>query len=260
MGHVVYDWNLREGADKEIYHKIEDICVSMKSEDYIQLPPVLYNTIKVKLGDKVRAEYRQLEKDLILSTVSGDNIVASTAAVLSNKLLQLASGAAYAEDGKTVEIHRAKLDALQDIVEANEHKNIMVLYWFRHDLDRLMAVFPKAVHLQSGQDIKDWNAGKISMLLVHPASAGHGLNLQYGGNIVVWFSINWSLELYQQANKRLYRSGQQHTVVIHHLVAEGTIDEDVMASLAGKETGQSSMLAAIKARMLEYEGKGEAHG
>lgn len=260
MGHVVYDWNLREGADKEIYHKIEDICVSMKSEDYIQLPPVLYNTVKVKLGDKVRAEYRQLEKDLILSTVSGDNIVASTAAVLSNKLLQLASGAAYAEDGKTVEIHRAKLDALQDIVEANEHKNIMVLYWFRHDLDRLKAVFPKAVHLQSGQDIKDWNAGKISMLLVHPASAGHGLNLQYGGNIVVWFSINWSLELYQQANKRLYRSGQQHTVVIHHLVAEGTIDEDVMAALAGKETGQNSMLAAIKARMLEYEEKGEAHG
>lgn len=182
----------------------------------------------------------------------GTDIVASTAAVLSNKLLQMANGAVYDEDKRSVMIHAAKLDALADIEESNKHKPILVFYWFRHDLDRLRERFPGAVPLTTADDIRAWNEGKIPMLLAHPASAGHGLNLQYGGNLVVWFSLTWSLELYQQANKRLHRTGQEKTVIIHHLIAEGTIDEAVMEALKEKRAGQEGMLEAIKAKIGGY--------
>lgn len=253
-GHIVYEWNLQKDAEQEIYDRISDICVSMKSSDYITLPEVIYNVIPVKLTAPVQREYKRLAKDLVLR-VNDDEIVANTAAALSGKLLQMSSGAVYDDAGHVIKIHNAKLEALEDIVSANEHRGILVFYWFKHDLDRLKEKFPEAVQLKTAADIKAWNSGKISMMLVHPASAGHGLNLQYGGSIIVWFSLSWSLELYQQANKRLHRSGQTHTVVIHHLVAQGTIDEDVMKALQGKKVTQETMITAIKARIKEYGGK-----
>lgn len=253
-GHIVYEWNLQKGAEQEIFNRISDICVSMKSSDYIALPEVMYNIIPVKLSTPVQREYKRLAKDLILK-VNDDEIVANTAAALSGKLLQMSSGAVYDDAGHVIKIHNAKLEALEDIVSANEHKAVLVFYWFKHDLDRLKEKFPEAVQLKTAADIKAWNSGEISIMLVHPASAGHGLNLQYGGSIIVWFSLSWSLELYQQANKRLHRSGQTHTVVIHHLVAQGTIDEDVMKALQGKKVTQETMITAIKARIKEYGGK-----
>ena len=253
-GHIVYEWNLQKGAEQEIFNRISDICVSMKSNDYIALPEVMYNIISVKLSTPVQREYKRLAKDLILK-VNDDEIVANTAAALSGKLLQMSSGAVYDDAGHVIKIHNAKLEALEDIVSANEHRGILVFYWFKHDLDRLKEKFPEAVQLKTAADIKAWNSGEISIMLVHPASAGHGLNLQYGGSIIVWFSLSWSLELYQQANKRLHRSGQTHTVVIHHLVAQGTIDEDVMKALQGKKVTQETMITAIKARIKEYGGK-----
>lgn len=261
VGYVVYEWLPVKGAKEEIYKAISDICVSMKSEDYVSLPPVLYNTIRIKLPQGVKEHYRQLERDLILEHVPVErtgaettDIVAGTAAALSNKLLQLASGFAYDENGEAVDFHTAKLQALEELTDNNQHKPLMVFYWFKHDLERLQKAFPRAVHLNGAQDIRNWNAGKIPMLLVHPASAGHGLNLQHGGSIIVWYGLSWSLELYQQANKRLHRSGQQHTVVVHHLVAEGTIDEDVIAALGEKKVGQDALMEAIKARIEEYGG------
>lgn len=247
-GHVVYNWRLQQNAQKEIYKKISDICISMKSEDFLTLPPIIHNVIKVELSKEVKEAYKRLEHDLILPLVDSD-IVATTAATLSGKLLQFANGAAYDENGHTVIIHEKKLDALQEIIEANEHKNIMVFYWFKFDLKMLKKRFPKANELKTAQDIRDWNAGKIPLLLVHPASAGHGLNLQQGGSVAVWYSLTWSLELYEQANKRLHRSGQKHTVVIHHLVAAGTVDEDVIAALKNKRRGQDGLMQAIKAKL-----------
>lgn len=250
-GHVVYNWMPKDNAKDEIYKAISDICISMKSEDYISLPEVMKNVIKVKLPENVMRAYKRLERDLILPLADSD-IVASTAAVLSNKLLQFANGASYDENGTVIKVHEKKLDALEEIIETNEHKNIMVFYWFRFDFDMLKERFPNARELQTADDIRDWNAGRISLLLVHPASAGHGLNLQEGGSIAVWYSLTWSLELYQQANKRLHRSGQQHTVVIHHLVAEKTIDEDVMSALESKRLGQDRLMEAIRARLAEF--------
>ena len=253
-GHVVYNYDLKPGAKEEIYDAISDICVSMKASDYIQLPLVLYNTVKVILPPAAKEKYKQLKRDLVLP-LADTELVAQTAAVLNMKLQQIANGAVYDEDGNTQIIHRAKLDALAEIVETNTNKPILVFYWFKHDLERLQAEFHKARQLQTAKDIRDWNEGKISMLLVHPASAGHGLNLQHGGSIIVWFSLTWSLELYQQANKRLHRSGQTHTVVIHHLIAEGTIDEQVMKALQGKEAGQAAMLEAVKAEIERTKGE-----
>ena len=197
--------------------------------------------------------YKRLEKDFILQLGDAD-IVASSAAALSGKLLQLANGACYNEDGTVTEVHDAKLEALKEVSALNEHKPLLVFYWFKHDLAILRKAFPKARTLDNKKRIEQWNAGKIPMLLVHPASAGHGLNLQYGGNIVVWFGLSWSLELYQQANKRLHRNGQKHTVVIHHLVAEGTIDEQVMEALSRKKVTQDDILEAVKAKIEKYRG------
>lgn len=246
-GHIVYNWNLRKGADKIIFKKISDICVSMKSEDYLTLPPIMNNFIKISLPRAAESSYKRFEKDLVLS-YHDEILQASTAAVLANKLLQFANGAVYNDEGKISEIHSAKLDALEEIFETI-NQPILVFYWFKHDLERLQKKFPGAILLKSAEEIKNWNAGKISMLLAHPASAGHGLNLQYGGNIIVWFSLTWSLEFYQQANKRLHRSGQNKSVIIHHLVAKNTIDETVIKVLSDKNSRQENLLTALKFRI-----------
>lgn len=250
-GYIVYNWNLKRGADKAIYKRISDICVSMKSKDYLSLPPVMNNFVKVKLPEKVKIDYRRFERDLFLP-VKDNKLVASSAAVLANKLLQFANGAVYNDDGEVSELHSAKLDALEEISESI-NQPILVFYWFNHDLERLKKKFPSAVQLKTPEDIKDWNAGKISMLLAHPASAGHGLNLQFGGNVIVWFSLTWSLEFYQQANKRLHRAGQHKPVIIHHLITEGTIDESVVGVLAAKNARQENLLTALKARLRDCE-------
>lgn len=251
FGHVVYDWCPRDNAHAEISRAISDICISMKSEDYLTLPPAMMNRVEVSLPEKAMQEYRQLERDLILS-MDGTDITAATAAALSNKLIQFANGFCYGDHGAPVTMHEAKLDALAEVVEDCAPRPVMVFYWYREDLAMLQARFPKACTLKTVQDIQDWNAGKIPLLLVHPASAGHGLNLQQGGSIAIWYSLTWSLELYQQANKRLHRSGQEHTVIIHHIIAKGTIDEEVMKALEGKKTGQDGLMEAIKAKVREY--------
>lgn len=246
--HVVYEWLPKDNAKEEIYEAISDICVSMKTEDYISLPPVMYNPVKVHLSNKELAEYKKFERDLVLSVADTD-IMATSAAALSNKLTQFANGCCYDENGDVVQIHTRKLEALAELVEDN---NVMVFYWFKHDLEMLKKKFPKARELKTAKDIKDWNEGKIPLLLVHPASAGHGLNLQDGGSIAIWYSLTWSLELYQQANKRLHRSGQKNNVIIHQLIAERTIDEDIMSALDGKKQGQDGLMEAIKARIKAY--------
>lgn len=252
FGHVVYEWEPLKDADREIYKCISDICISMKAEDYISLPPVLYNAVKVRLPEKALESYKKLEKELVLE-IEDTEIVAPTAAVLGNKLLQMANGCAYDADRNVTEFHSAKLEALEEIAESNSQKPILVFYWFKHDLVRLQRQFPDAVKLEDSESIRQWNEGKIKILLAHPASAGHGLNLQHGGSTAIWYSLTWSLELYQQANKRLHRSGQKNTVVIHHLVAKGTIDEAVMKALNAKKTGQDGLLDAIRARIQEYK-------
>ena len=246
-GYVVYNWLPIKNADKIIYKKISDICVSMKSEDYLKLPPVINNSVKIILPEKVQESYKKFEENLILS-VEGKILEASSAAVLANKLLQFANGAVYDDEGKVTEIHEEKLNALAEIVES-VNQPILIFYWFKHDLERLQKKFPDAVQLKSAENISDWNEGKIKMLLAHPASAGHGLNLQFGGNIIVWFSLTWSLEFYQQANKRLHRSGQNKSVIIHHIVAKNTIDETVIKVLQNKNARQENLLSALKARI-----------
>lgn len=249
-GYVVYDWIPKKDTKKRIYKKIGDICVSMKSEDYLKMPEKTYNFIEVNLKDKLKT-YKQLEKDLLLPFKEGGDVVADNAASLSTKLLQMASGAVYDENQEVKKIHDEKIKALEDVVEASNGKPLLVFYWYKHDLQRLKENFKDARTLEDSKDIEDWNKGKIDMLLAHPASAGHGLNLQSGGSTIVWFSLTWSLELYQQANARLYRQGQKDHVIIHHLVAKGTIDENVKKALDNKRLNQESLLEAVKARIKE---------
>lgn len=253
-GYVVYSYDLRPGADKEIYGRIGDICVSMRSEDYLTLPPLLQNVVRVELPNEALERYREMEKELVLS-IGDTDITAVSAAALTNKLLQMANGAVYDTEGEVVRIHDAKLEALDEIISCNEGKSVMVIYSYRHDLERLRGKYPKARELKTAEDICDWNAGRIPLLLVHPQSAGHGLNLQHGGHIAIWYGLTWSLEAYQQTNKRLHRPGQSESVVLHHLVAKGTIDEDVMRALEGKAAGQESMLEAVKARIERYKAR-----
>jgi SNF2 family DNA or RNA helicase len=245
---VIYSWKLKEGAEKAIHEKVSDICISMQARDWLQLPERIDNIVKVRMTDKVKAKYKQLEKDLLLPFLDGD-VVADTAAVLSNKLLQLANGAVYDENGEIQKLHDEKLNALEDIVDAANGKPILVFYSYKHDLERIQQKFKKAKPLDSSREIADWNNGKIEMLLAHPASTGHGLNLQDGGHVIVWFGMTWSLELYQQANARLDRQGQKHSVIVNHLVTEGTVDEDVMRALEGKAVGQNALMEAVKARL-----------
>jgi len=251
-GYTIFDWDLKEGADKAIQKKISDICISMRSEDYLELPERINNNVYIKMDARARALYDQLEKDLILQ-VDEDEVTALTAAALTQKLLQMANGSVYNSDGGTTHIHDGKLEALEEILEFNDEP-VLVFYSFKHDYSRLMERSKelKPRTLETSKDIADWNEGKIRLLLAHPASVGHGLNIQAGGHIIVWFGLTWSLELYQQANARLDRQGQTKNVIVHHLITEGTVDEDVLKALERKETGQDALLEAVKARIRRY--------
>lgn len=253
-GYIVYNWELKEGSEETIQNKISDICISMSAKDYLDIPERIDNKVEITLPIKVMDTYKQLEKDLVLE-IGEEDITAANAAVLTNKLLQLANGAIYSEDKEVVRIHDEKLDRLEEIIDIANGKPVLVFYNFKHDYDRIskMLTKNKIKHqaLNTSDDIKKWNNGEIQVALLHPASAGHGLNLQYGGNIIVWFGLTWSLELYQQANARLHRQGQKETVIIHHLIAKGTVDEDVMNALANKEVNQNMLLEAVKARIKE---------
>lgn len=244
-GNIVYKYSLKDDAENDIYERLSDICISMKSKDYLNLPDVTHNVLRVPLGASGEKIYKQLKRDYVLELKDGP-ITAANAAVLVNKLLQVANGAIYSDLSLVQHVHDAKLDALQEIVDEAQGQPLLVFYQFRHDLKRLLHRFPQAEELT---DIKRWNNGDIPMLLVHPQSAGHGLNLQHGGHIIVWFGLNWSLEYYQQANARLARQGQTHPVTIHHLVARDTIDERVMGVLAGKAAGQDALMKAVKAEL-----------
>ena len=254
--HIVYKWGLQDGAKEAIDEEIKDLCISMAAKDYIEIPERIDVTRPVIFTPEQRQLYDRLERDYLI-TIDQDTITAGTAAAVTGKLQQFSQGAAYTTDidpsankGEWTHIHDAKLDALEDLIEAANGQPVMVFYWFKHDLERLVARFPKARTLRTTKDIDDWNAKEIPVLFVHPASAGHGLNIQEGGNQAIWFALPWSLELYQQANARINRQGQpEKTVVIQHLVAEGTVDEDIMRSLARKDLDQNGLIEALKARI-----------
>lgn len=255
-GYVVYDWIPRPGAEEQIYQLIGDICVSMKAADHLTLPERVDVTVPVLLDEDTLELYAEMEAEAVLPLANEAIIDAGSAAAVSGKLMQMANGAVYDEDRQVHEIHKAKLDALEDLVEAANGQSVLVFYAYQHDLDRIRARFPQAVKLEGPEAIDAWNRGEISMLLAHPASAGHGLNLQDGGRIVIWFGLTWSLELYQQACARLYRQGQREAVTVFHLVAQDTVDEDAMRVLEGKASRQDAMLEAVKARLKKYGIKG----
>ena len=243
-GAIVYSYKPLPDAEERIYGKISDICVSMKAADYLEMPERVDNIVEVGMSDKETAMYKRLEKEMILPFADGD-IDAVNAASLSNKLLQLANGAVYDENGKVKKIHSRKLDALEGLIEAANGKPVLVYYSYKHDRDRISERF-NAREIKDDKDISEWNTGKIQLAIAHPASCGHGLNLQSGGSTIVWFGLTWSLELYQQANARLYRQGQKNTVVVHHIITKGTVDEKVMTALKNKDIGQASLMEAIK--------------
>ena len=253
-----YKHELKPGAEEQIYERIGDICVSMKASDHIQMPDRIDNVVELKLSPREEKLYRQMERDMLLPYADGD-ILAINAATLAGKLLQLANGACYDEFHNVRVIHDRKLDALEDLIEAANGKPVLVMYTYQHDLARIQERFGKyspekpdgVRELKTADDMADWNAGKISIAVTQPASTGHGLNLQRGGSTIVWFGLNWSLELYEQANARLWRQGQKDTVVIHHLVVKGTMDEQVMRALHDKAADQNALLAAVKARIKE---------
>ena len=250
-GNVVYEWRLRPGAQEAIYKRLDGLCISMQACDHLSLPERIDNVIPVRLDEKTKALCDKIEREAVLQ-IGQTEIMAPSAAAISNKLLQLAQGAIYDEDGGYHAIHDAKLDALQDVVEAANGQSVLVYYGFKFDRDRILERFPDAVELKGAEEVRRWNNGEIPILIAHPASAGHGLNLQAGGSHLVWYGLNWSLELYQQANARLHRQGQQKAVVIHHLVAEGTIDAEVMQALARKADGQQALMDAVKARIDKW--------
>ncbi|MFD2305148.1 SNF2-related protein [Enterococcus termitis] len=252
-GHIVYSWQLVPGAEEQIYSKISDICISMKAKDYLKLPPRTDNIVEIQLSEESKQKYKELERHYVLELAEAD-VVASNAATLSNKLLQLANGCIYDENEDAREIHQEKLEALERIIEDSQGQPVLVFYQYKHDLARILKRFKQAKVLDvKAGDIQKWNEGKIPILLAHPQSAGHGLNLQRGGHIVVWFGLTWSLEYYQQANARLDRQGQKQPVIVHHLVAKGTIDEQVMEALKNKEAGQESLMSAVKAKIREVK-------
>ncbi|MBS6101347.1 MAG: DEAD/DEAH box helicase [Actinomyces sp.] len=243
-GMQVFTYKPRVGAEDEIYGAIGDMTLSMRTTDHLQLPELTVTTMPVKLEPEERRVYEQLKSDLVLQ-LGEATIDAANAAALSGKLLQLASGAIYTSDGQWTAVHERKLDALEDLVEAANGNPLLVAYWFTHDRERITARFPHARELKASVDIEAWNRGEIALGLIHPASAGHGLNLQSGGHLLVWFSLTWSLELYQQTNARLYRQGQLEPVTITHLVAEGTLDEAVLRALDAKDATQAALIDAV---------------
>ena len=286
----VFTWKLRPGADAEIFRRISDITVSMKSVDHLKMPECVFNEVPVRMDAKERAMYETLKEELFLKIASSRSVISSGAAggverspgspstnrsgpkgfqgairkppesdfiidaknasVLCNKLAQMANGAVYSEGGEPARIHDRKLDALEDLIEGANGNPLLVAYWFQHDLWRMKERFPDLRVLRSPEDIRDWNLGRIPVAAIHPASCGHGLNLQSGGSTVVWFGLTWSLELYQQTNARLWRQGQKaETVVIHHIITEETIDERILQALKGKDTRQETLMDAVKAEL-----------
>ena len=249
---IVYQYTLRPGAEEQIYRKISDITISMKALDYLQMPEYVSVTHEVQMNPAERDIYDRMKNDLIIPLEDGD-IDAMNAASLSNKLLQMSNGAVYDENQSVRLIHQRKLEMLEDLIEAANGQPVLVAYWFRHDKariqDYLKSIGCETREIKESKDIQDWNAGKIPVALIHPASAGHGLNIQDGGHILIWFGLTWSLELYMQANARLWRQGQKNTVTIHHIITKGTVDEDVMAALEAKDVTQEKLIAAVKARL-----------
>ena len=244
-GMQVFSYKPRPGAEEEIYRRIGDITISMKSTDYLQMPECLMNEARVTLSDNERKDYDTLRKELVL-TLGDEEIDAVNAAALSGKLCQMANGAVYSEDKRSIHLHDRKLDMLEDLIEGANGKPVLVAYWYKHDLERIRKRF-KVREIKASADINDWNAGTIPVGLIHPASAGHGLNLQAGGSTLIWFGLTWSLELYQQTNARLWRQGQTDTVVIHHIITQGTIDEQIMKALQSKDKTQAALIEAVKA-------------
>ena len=249
---IIFSYKPLPGAEDEIYRRISDITISMKNTDYLKMPECLINEIPVRMSEKERKVYDTMKRDLVLS-LEGQEIDAGSAASLSNKLLQMANGAVYADDGSVVNIHDRKLDALEDILEAANGKPVLIAYWYKHDLQRILKRFP-AERLDSVDSTRRWNDGEIPVAAIHPASAGHGLNLQAGGSTLVWFGLTWSLELYQQTNARLWRQGQKDTVVIHHIITKGTIDEQVMKALRLKDKTQTALIDAVRANLEKEAG------
>ena len=243
----IFTYKPAPGAEEMIYKRIEDMTISMRSKDYLSLPECVINEVPVHLSDKEWKVYEAFREDMV-AQIKDKEIDAANAAVLSGKLLQMANGAIYDEEKNVLPIHERKLDALEDLIEGANGKPVLVAYWFQHDAQRIKERFDVR-EIKTSEDIRDWNVGKIPVAIIHPASAGHGLNLQAGGSTMVWFSLLWSLELYQQCCARLHRQGQKETVVIHHIVAKGTVDEDVMKSLRRKEKTQSDLIDAVKARL-----------
>lgn len=246
---IIFSYKPKPGAEDAIYRLISDITISMRGSDYLKLPDLLVNEVLVKLSEKEMETLDAMKRDLI-TTIKGEEITAANAAALSGKLLQMANGAVYDEQGAVVYIHDRKLDALEDLIEAANGKPVLIAYWFKHDLARIKERFCVEA-LDSTDSIKRWNNGEIPVAVAHPASAGHGLNLQTGGSTLIWFGLTWSLELYQQTNARLWRQGQKDTVVIHHLIAKGTIDERVMKALRNKDNTQAALIDAVKATFKE---------
>lgn len=247
--HGMYnDYKLRKGAKEEIDTLISDICISMKAKDYLkELKEPIFIDVKTKMNKEEFKTYKQMEKDALISLDSAD-ITALSAATVSNKLLQLANGAIYDEEKETHVVHSRKLDALHELVEESQNENMLIFYNFKSDIERIKKEFPDAVKLEDDKDIKKWNEGKIKMLLAHPASAGHGLNLQNGGSIIIWFGLTWSLELYLQANARLQRQGQKNLVRIYRIITEKSIDEKVLEALNGKNINQEELLKQLKVK------------
>lgn len=249
----VYDYDPKDGAEQSILSAISDICISMKAEDYLQLPDMVIHEIPVSLDAKAEKAYKELERKMILEFPENEEISVTSAAALSNKLLQLANGAVYDEEHKAHEVHTSKLDAFLELVESLQGKPLLVFYNFQHDKERILKVLGtkklRVKELKTVQDEDDWNHQEIDILLTHPASSAYGLNLQQGGNHVCWFGLTWNYELYTQANKRLHRQGQTEKVIVHHLICSGTRDEDVMKALKKKEGVQDFVMESLKARI-----------
>lgn len=246
-GAVIFSYKPQPNAEERIYRRLADMTISMKSTEYLKMPELILNDIEINLDEEDQIKYKKFKKEMVM-TIQEKEIDAINAASLSNKLIQLANGSIYDEDKKFYEVHNKKLDKLEEIIESANGKPVLVAYWFKADKERIEKRF-KVREIKTADDIKQWNKGMIDLALIHPASAGHGLNLQSGGSTLVWFSLTWSLELYQQTNARLYRQGQKNTVVIHHLITKNTIDEDIMKSLKRKDKTQEALMRAVKARI-----------
>lgn len=249
---VVFSYTPRPGAEQQIYDKISDITISMKALDYMDMPECVFVNHEITMNTAERKLYDQLKQDLIIPLEDGD-IDAANAASLSNKLLQMSNGAVYDENKEVRTIHSRKLEMLEDLIESANGQPVLIAYWFKHDRSRIVEHLNACRYaprdIKDSTDITDWNSGNIPVALIHPASAGHGLNIQSGGHILIWYGLTWSLELYQQTNARLWRQGQNETVTIHHIVTKDTVDEDVLAALANKDVTQERLIAAVKARL-----------